>query len=491
MTGLRTGLLGLGLAACARPPVTPPAPAVPPGSPPLWSYEVIAGATELEVTATFPRGTSDSLSLEERTIPFVAGLSVDGGGAVSAQGGIWTIPACAGGCTIRYRFRLADAARSLDDIDSAGSIDGCIEAPPSSWLLRPTEHAAPASYRFHVRPADGIRFISGVRPVPGAADTYAADADDLDAAPYTLFGAFRARTIVRANATIELAVLPGKLALDDAAIDRWIALSADAIEAYYGRFPVPRVLLVAAPAESGHGETVEGRTLASGGASIFLGISPTMTADDVPRDWVLTHEMTHLALPSLRREYHWLEEGLATYVEPIARAKVGTIPESEVWRGLIDGLPNGEPASGDEGLDRTHTWGRTYWGGALFAFVADLEIRKRTGNKLSLEDALRRIVAAGGNGEARWSIDDVLREGDGAVGAPVLEELHAKWGTSPVRVDLSHLWNDLGVREEGRSVALDERAPLASVRRAMTGKEPPLAVSGAGPGPHLKGSRAP
>ena len=158
-------------------------------------------------------------------------------------------------------------------------------------------------------------------------------------------------------------------------------------------------------------------------------------------------------------------------MEPIARAKVGTIPESEVWRGLIDGLPNGEPAEGDLGLDRTHTWGRTYWGGALFSFIADLEIRKRTGNKRSLEDALRGILAAGGNGEARWGLDDVLRKGDEAVGAPVLEELHAAWGAQPVTVDLERVWRELGVHEVGEGVASDDRAPLAPVRRAMTARE--------------------
>jgi hypothetical protein len=467
--GRRAALLALGAVACARPGAKPAA-LVPPLPPAVWSYEVALQGDDLDVTATFPRGIATTLSLEERATPFVSDLAVDAdhGPPLAARGGIWTVPTCARGCTLHYRFRLGEAARSLDDIDSAAGVGGCVEAPPSTWLLRPTDHAATASYRFHVTTAAGAHFASGVRSVPGAADTYGADADDLDTAPYSLFGPFRARTLRRGAATIELAIVPGKLALDDAGMDRWIALSADAIEAYYGRFPVPRVLLIAVPAGTGHGEMVEGRTLASGGASIFLGVSPTMTAADIPADWVLTHEMTHLALPSLRREYHWLEEGLATYVEPLARAKVGTIPEAEVWRGLVEGLPNGEPAAGDEGLDRTHTWGRTYWGGALFSFMADLEIRKRTGNKLSLADALRGILANGGNGEASWSLEQVLEMGDKAVGVPVLEELHAAWGTTPVAVDLPHLWSELGVRSNGKSLAWDERAPLAGVRKAMT-----------------------
>lgn len=57
--------------------------------------------------------------------------------------------------------------------------------------------------------------------------------------------------------------------------------------------------------------------------------------------------------------------------------------------------PFGRPEAGDRGLDRTPTWGRTYWGGAFFCFVADVQIREATHGAKSLDDALRAIVAAG------------------------------------------------------------------------------------------------
>ncbi len=467
-------LVALTAVGCRKPPAEAQ-PASPPRaattSPAPWSYEVVQSGDDLEVTATFPPGTAETFSLEEGATPYVADVVVargSPGAPLVARGGIWTAPSCARGCTIAYRFHLDEAARSLGDVDSVARTHDCIEAPPSSWLLRPTDGSADATYRFHVRPAPGSHFATGVHAVRDAPDTYSADASDLDTAPYAVFGSFRTRTLARASgASIELAVLPGKLALDDAAVDRWVGLSARAIEAYYGRFPVRRVLVILVPRRGGRGETVDGRTLAGGGSSILLGVSAGMTEDEIPRDWVLTHEMTHLALPNLPRENHWLEEGLATYVEPIARAKVGTIPDREVWRGLIEGLPNGEPEDGDEGLDRTHTWGRTYWGGALFSLVADVEIRKRTGNKKSLEDALTGIVAAGGVGEARWPIADVLREGDRVVGAPVLQELYAKWATEPVAVDLPRLWRELGVRETAGAVEYDDAAPLSALRRSI------------------------
>ena len=86
-----------------------------------------------------------------------------------------------------------------------------------------------------------------------------------------------------------------------------------------------------------------------------------------------------------------MEEGLATYIEPVARVQAGELPAKQIWSDMLDGMRKGEPEPGDQGLDRTHTWGRTYWGGALFCFLADVQIRQQTHNKLGLQDALRGI----------------------------------------------------------------------------------------------------
>jgi hypothetical protein len=445
-------------------------------APATWTYEVdvAADAHVLAIEATFPAESGDAFLIDEDAMPFAEGVEAHAAGesawhAASAHDGAWAI-ACGAGCVVRYRVRLGDAAKALGDADSAMEMRDALESPPSTWLLRPTMFDPRATYRFHVRTEGDARFATGVHAIAGAPDTYGASANDIDSAPYTLFGKIRTRTLARADATIEVAMLPGRLALDDAAIDRWIDLSARAIDAYYGHFPVKRLLLVIAPTSFGN-ETAGGRTLAGGGATILLGISEQMSEADTKRDWVLTHEMSHLASPSLPRTQHWLEEGIATYVEPIARAQVGTIAGEEVWRGLVDGLPNGEPEAGDRGLDNTHTWGRTYWGGALFCFVADVEIRKRTQNRASLETALRGVLDGLGSGETRATIDDVLRAGDRAVGVPVLEELHARLGGRAETIDLAKMWSDLGVRDSKGKITFDDAAPSAAIRRAMTARE--------------------
>jgi hypothetical protein len=56
-------------------------------------------------------------------------------------------------------------------------------------------------------------------------------------------------------------------------------------------------------------------------------------------------------------EHHWMEEGMATYIEPIARAEIGRMSPERVWGDFVRHMPQGLPQAGDQGLDHTSTWG--------------------------------------------------------------------------------------------------------------------------------------
>src|SRR5208282_4598460 len=176
----------------------------------------------------------------------------------------------------------------------------------------------------------------------------------------------------------------------------------------------------------------------------------------------MTHEMVHLAFPSVPEKHHWIEEGIATYVEPIARAQIGDLTAAKVWRDMVDGMPHGLPDAGDRGLDNTHTWGRTYWGGALFCLLADVEIHRRTHNRFGLQDALRAIAKHGSMLDDR-PLTRALKTGDDAIGVSVLIDLYNKMKDAPFDPNLPKLWRDLGVKVAGNSVEFDQKAPLASI----------------------------
>jgi hypothetical protein len=178
-----------------------------------------------------------------------------------------------------------------------------------------------------------------------------------------------------------------------------------------------------------------------------------------------------LAIPSLNRRHHWFEEGVATYVESIARLQIGDLSREQVWYGLAEGMPHGQPKSGDRGLDRTPTWGRTYWGGALFCLLADVELRRVTDNRMGLQDALRGILEAGGSIESSWSMEQLTEAADRATGTRVMRDLYARLSMDPETIDLDALWRNLGVVNTNGRQRLDDQAPEAHIRRRIGATE--------------------
>jgi hypothetical protein len=277
---------------------------------------------------------------------------------------------------------------------------------------------------------------------------------------------FRTHRLYIKTISIEVAFESQGLSLKDEAVLEWVSRAERAVEAYYGRFPLQHLLVLLRPTE---GRGIKGITFGGENASIIVSVGRETTEEDLNNDWVMTHEMIHCTFPSVERPTHaWIEEGIATYVEPLARLRAGDLSPEKVWSDLVHGLPQGLPGPEDQGLDNTQTWGRTYWGGALFCLLADIEIRQRTGNRKGLEDALRGILQNDGNVAVRWELSRALDEGDRATGVPVLKELYQSMRATPVNIDLPTLWQRLGIEIDGDTVKFNDDAPLAPIRLAIT-----------------------
>jgi hypothetical protein len=292
-----------------------------------------------------------------------------------------------------------------------------------------------------------------------------------DRMPYDAFDKLAKTDIDVPGGVIHVGFAPGEFALPKEKILDWVKTSAKAVSTYYGHFPVKSLRLLLVPVD---GPRVRGGTTwGYRGAAIRVLVGRDSNEEALKRDWVLVHEMVHTALPDMEERYNWLSEGLAVYVEPIARVQAGDLSAQEIWQAMMRDMPKGLPQAGDEGLDITDTWGRRYWGGAMFCLMADIEIRKATGNRLGLQEAMRGMQAAGGSHEVDWPIERILTAADKAVGLNVLTRLHNEWGRKPVTPDLDQLWRDLGLRNSGGSLEFDDSAPLVAIRKGITERHAP------------------
>ena len=249
-------------------------------------------------------------------------------------------------------------------------------------------------------------------------------------------------------------------------IIRWLDVAVNGLHSFYGRLPIDQVLLVIDPFR-GRG-VGRGTTYGYPSPRIELTLGTETRFEDLLDDWKLTHEFLHLTIPRMPRSQTWLDEGVATYVEPLARFKVGNVDEEEVWKWMVEGVPHAFHPGAGGGLDDTPRWGTVYWGGALFCLLADVEIRKVTGNEKGLRDALSSLVANGRVIDSSAEVGDLMREADSALGVDVLARLYEELRGRPFDVDLTELWADLGIIMSDGAIAFDENAGLAAIRRAIT-----------------------
>lgn len=264
---------------------------------------------------------------------------------------------------------------------------------------------------------------------------------------------------------------PAKFKLPERAIDEWVLRSARATAAFYGRFPAKDVAIALQPGRGS--DIMEGEATYDPKPRIRLVLGREMRPERLKHDSTLVHEMAHLGFPDMDDAHLWLHEGLATYVEYVARAQAREIAPAQMWGRLTRIMQQGLPAESESrGLDRTRDEDRRYYGGALFWLTADIEIRKRTNNARGVQDAIRAIFNAGGSLAIDSTPEEVMKQGDEALGVTVLSELFPTWRKTAVSPDLESLWRALGITPDGPATRLANTAPLAEIRRAITAQPP-------------------
>jgi hypothetical protein len=273
---------------------------------------------------------------------------------------------------------------------------------------------------------------------------------------------------VRIGASVIRLEMPADLPLPKAAVVAWVRRAAEAVTTYLGHFPAKHLTVTVRVG----GDEPVGDGVTYGVSRIVVRLGRSVRASDLNGDWVLTHEMFHLAFPTLKHRYLWMMEGLSDYLEPIARAQAGQWSARDAWREFLEGFPQGLPEPGDGGLDNSFRRERIYWGGNIYWLLVDLSIREQTNNRRSLQDAIRAILAEGGNGGVDWPLERVLTVGDEATGTTALKDWYEQLGPKPGHVDLAAIWKKLGVREAGDAIDFNDQAPWAKFRAAITAPAP-------------------
>jgi hypothetical protein len=468
--GVHAASVGLMLAACgARPPVESAAA----GRVERCRYDVevtrerpLLLDVRVACTGTVVRGLA---AAAPETLTGLTGVT-SGAGSLRRSGAWFELARPVRAASFRYRIDLDAVARGSDTADLALRRGDAMIAPVSTFLLHPLPLDTGTEVELSVTTPAGGRFVTGLER---AGDRYRLEAHEIPVATYAVFGRFATRRVRvgSGGAELELALLGAELSAAADRLAEWARIRAEAVAAFYGEFPAARALVAAVPIDS-RGRVRFGKLLPESAPGVVLLVGTRVTDEELAADWVLVHELFHIGVPSFYREGKWFDEGLATYFEPLVRARAGLLDEAAAFRDLRLGMPRGLSALTEDGLENTTSYSGIYWGGAIYCLLADAELRERSGGRVGLEDGLRRVRDRGGRSSEVWPLLETLQVADGAFTEPVLVRLKDRYAARPAALDLDALFEKLGVVLEGESVRLDDGAPLAWVRRSIVSGAP-------------------
>jgi hypothetical protein len=460
------------------------APSPPPVAEPLVEFKVTGDASKrvLEVDLAWPSGLKPRFPRDDSGI--IANRQVARVGSAHASlvtiedSPDWPSTCEREGCRLTYSV---DFARGISE-DKRGDWgfevkQGIVMAPLVRWLVRPEDRNARGRLRLDFDGGRNFELVSGV--MDGRVNRLDTDLVLIDG-PHVVLGRFAHKSIELPGGRIDVALGQGKTGVGDEDVMAWIREGAQDVTAILGGFPIARLQVIVA--RGGPYAVGSAVTMGMGGASIFVVVGERTRKADLLRDWVMTHEMLHVAFPNLGFRQRWMEEGLSTYLEPLLRARRGRQEPEKIWAEYVRAMPQGLPKEGDQGLNRTFTWGRRYWGGALFWLYVDVEIRRRSEGARSLDDVLRSVAGAGGNVASRWDIARLALVSEKATGTTALREIYDEWSGRAVTPDLPALWSSLGVViEKGDRLTFDDAAPLAGIRRGLTANAHSPAITASKP----------
>jgi hypothetical protein len=412
---------------------------------------------------------------------YVESLARDGAPAPARAADGWSAADWRAGDCLSYRAafgKLADAGRR-----SGGTRRGAsLVLDPALWLLRVDGESADAdearvelppgyalSAPWHAEPRDGdaLRFS-----IPRTPDNWLAR---------VAIGRFAEAPLAVTGGTLRVSILDGASADAKKRLDAWLARVSAAAVSAYGRLPLADVQVLVVPVGASREPVEFGQSTRGQGHGLTLFVDASQPAAAFDRDWVAVHEMSHLFHPYLGDRGSWLAEGLATYYQNVLRARAGLLTPAEAWEQIDAGFARGRGATraGDDtleraaaGVDGRPNFMRIYWSGTAYWLEADLELRRASGNRLSVDEALKRFDACCLPDYRGWQPDAFVAKLDALIGGDVFRRKFDEYRARRDFPDVKSAYAALGISRDSGRLVFDDAAPDASVRHAITAARP-------------------
>ena len=453
----------------------------------LHHYTISANPelTRLEVKACFDGAPPEQLVAQslDATVA-LEGVWNDTTGDKIAPIGTIPLKTISGNECIRYRV---DVSRPIKRHDRTGGkverVGSDVAISVGLWLWRPEQLADDEDVELAFDLPSGVSVSAPWQPVPGSdRPVYRLGHTPSDWPAWIALGHFKQTTRAVAGSQLDIAILDGSPAVDEAQICDWIVDAAAMVGSVYGHFPYPRVQVLVIPNARAREPTPWAFVTRGGGPGIHFVINQRRPIEEFYRDWTATHELSHLLLPFVKSDYAWISEGLATYYQNVLRARSGRLTAQQAWSELDAGFARGRKEETDltlaeatQRMYRSRLFMKVYWSGTAIMLMADLHLRQLSKGAQSLDTALAAVGACCLDSPREWDGAELFGKLDALTGTTVFTSLLNEYADSAQFPDLSATYHELGLMPAVDGVSLVADAPFAGVREAiMHGDAPPM-----------------
>ena len=362
---------------------------------------------------------------------------------------------------------------------NASLSDANIIVSPAAWFWRPSLRGDnKIIVRFDM--PDSVSVSVPWNVVPGKTDTYQLQDSPESSTAFAAFGQFEFVETDIAGATLRITLMQAASDIQSTDLVEWIRETARNVTLAYGYFPNPAPNIVVLPVggeRSWSDSPVPfGRVVRDGGETIELFVNQSRPINEFYDDWTATHEFSHLMLPYISSRHRWMSEGFASYYQNILMARAARYTEERAWQKLWDGFERGRQSQPGMSPNEAARAGvreatmKIYWSGAAIAFMADVELRRRSDGKESLDTVLSRLQKCCLPSDRTWSGTELFRKLDTMIDEPLFMPLYKRYANTAGFPEVRPLFNRLGIDVDSGKVQFQSHAELTAIRASIMRK---------------------
>lgn len=336
---------------------------------------------------------------------------------------------------------------------------------PDHWMILPASSRTDIRVNFLTPP--GINVSVPWKSIGG--NQYEYGRYSLSAEAITAFGRFEQTIVPVTGGELRVSVLRTEYESQPEKIVAWLKAGAENVAKAYGKFPLKSTQVVVIPVNGRSNEAVPfGRVIRDGGEAVQFFVNTARPLSEFIGDWTATHEFSHLLFPYV--EDRWVSEGFASYYQNVLMARGEVYSPRRAWQKLYEGFERGKRSA--PGLSpHSATFGngglmKVYWSGAALALMADVELRKLSGGKESLDTVTQQLRYCCLPSRKIYSDREFFSELDTLTEHKIFAKLYDEYAHSSGFPDWTGVFDLLGIEVNNARVKL-VKAEGNAIRDAM------------------------